>query len=189
MIVLSEKLSDIPILSLQTGGELGRTVNGIIDPRNMSIIALYITGSLVNERPAVLHVEDIREIADMGYIIDDSSKIMPLDGLVRLREVIDFNFHLVGLPVHDRAGQNLGKVSDYTFDAEGFTIQQLYVNRPFLKSLTTSSLIIARSQLISVANDKIIVDTPTINAADKSQTDAKVPFANPFRSPPQTSLE
>lgn len=186
MLLLSEKLVNIPIMSLQTGSEIGRTSGVIIDPRTLNIPAFYISGPQVGTNPAVLHIEDIREYGDIGFIIDDSDKIMALDGLVRLQTVIDFEFDILACQVVDKAGSKLGRVSDFSFEPDTFSIQNIYIQQSFLRSITTASNIISRKQILSVTKDKIVVDSPTIQEKISQRADQASNFVNPFRSNPQT---
>ena len=167
-------------MSLQTGAELAQISEPIIDPRQMTIVAFYVDGRMLDHHPSILHVADIRELSDVGMIIDDSDKLMPVDGLVRLQQIIDFHFKLVGTHVVDEQGHKLGKVKDYVIEPETYTIAQLYTEQSLLKSLSTVSNVIHRSQIISVTNEHITVSSPTVR--DEATTPAKAgSFANPFR--------
>lgn len=193
MLVPINQLIDNPILSLQTGAELARTQDVIVDPRRLVIPAIRVHGSRLDNKDSVLHPEDIREISDIGMIIDDSDKLMSTEGLVRLQEVIDFGFVLPGISVIDDQGKKIGTVKDYSVDPENFSIQQLYIKPPFIKSIGVSTLTVHRSQVISVDNRKIVVKSPTIKE-DAKQTlrqpaQHQASFVNPFRNPTPTRQE
>ena len=186
MLVLSDKLRSVPVMSLQTGNEIARTGAAIIDPRSLTIVALYVSGPQVEDTPAVLHTADIREAGELGFIVDDSTKLMGLDGLVRLQQVIDFKFDIMNCTVYEKSGKKLGKVSDYSFDPDSYLIQQIYIKESFLRRITTTSNIISRTQIVSIDDHKIVVDRPTISAHAAEKTDASTAFVNPFRqSQPQ----
>jgi sporulation protein YlmC with PRC-barrel domain len=135
---------------------------------------------MLDQHPSILHVSDIRELSDVGMIIDNSDKLMSPDGLVRLQQIIDFHFKLIGVKVVDERGHKLGKVKDYVIEPETYTIQQLYTEQSLLKSISTMSNVIHRSQIISVTNEHITVSSPTIR--DEIRNTAKESgFTNPFR--------
>ena len=169
-------------MSLQTGSRIAITTDAIIDPKDLSIPACYVEGPGLESSPSVLFMNDIREAGELGFIIDDSSKLMPLDGLVRLQAVIDSGFHIASLPVIDRSKHRLGTVEDYSFDSESSLIQQLHIKPPFLRSLMHGSHIIGRRQIIDVSSERIVVDSPDVRAPTE-QTDEATSFVNPFRSP------
>ncbi len=184
MLLVSEKLTKTPVMSLQTGTRLAMTSGVIIDPKDLKIIALYVDGSGLEATPSVLFTDDIRESSELGFIIDDSSKLMPLDGLVRLQKIIDSNFELIGINVVDKYETKLGRVEDYSFDPDNFMVAQLFVKPPLLRSLTADTLIIHQSQIIDVTPTSIVVDIPTVRAAESQTTaDDLAGFVNPFRSP------
>ncbi len=185
MLLPIKRLLDAPIMSLQTGAELARTMNPIIDPRKMTIVAFYVEGKLLEANPSVLHVIDIRELSDIGMIIDDSDKLMSTEGLVRLQEVIDYDFELIDLLVVDEQNHKYGKVSDYAIDPESYTIQQIYTEQSLIKSLSHVSNVIHRSQIISVTNDRIIVKSPTVPTEAVEAAGIANALTNPFRTKPQ----
>ena len=180
MLLNSASLYDVPIMSLHSGTQLSKTIEAIIDPRTLQIVAFYCEPLDVSTE-LILHVSDIREVGSLGYIIDDSDKLMTLDNLVRLQDIIDMEFELAGCRVVDDTDAKLGRVIDYSYDPEDFMVQKIEVKPPLLSSLSTSSHLIGRSQIISVTRGKIIVKSPRIqNKAERKQRDQ---FINPFRQP------
>lgn len=172
-------------MSLQTGTQIAQTRDAIIDPSNLGIAACYVDGPNLEPQPTVLFTDDIRESGELGFIVDDSSKLMALDGLVRLQQLIDQNFKLFGVPVVDRRGTKLGKVEDYSFDPDNFIVQQLFVKPSFLQSLTQGSRIVHRSQIINVTPQLITVGTAEITETMQQRAEEASSFVNPFRSPGQ----
>ena len=183
MLALSNRLDDVPVMSLQTGSELARVSGYIIDPRNLTIPALYVEGPQVSDHPSVLHITDIREVSDMGFIVDDSDVLMGMADLVRLQEIIDLDFKPIGMDVYEERGTKLGEVSDFAFDPNSFTIQQLYAHQSFLKNITTASNVINRSQIVGITKDKIIVKSTSIADSVKEKASEATQFVNPFRQP------
>ncbi|MBC7746520.1 hypothetical protein H7Y40_00895 [Pedobacter sp.] len=181
MLLLSDKLVNVPVMSLQTGTELARTSETIVDPRTLTIVALYVEGPQIDIVPSVLHVADIREAGELGFIVNDSNVLMSTEGLVRLQLIIDFDFTLAGTAVYDDHGKHLGKVADYAFDPASYTIQQIYTHQSFFKSLSVVSNIIHRRQIISVTKERIIVESATIKDRIAENAEAARAFVNPFR--------
>lgn len=189
MLLPIDQLIDLPVMSLQTGTELARTTGVIVDPREMKIAAFYVEGSSLETRPAVLHPEDIRELSDIGFIVDDSDRLMSMDGLVRLQTIIDLGFELQGMKVVDQEKHKLGKVADYVIEPNGFTVQQLNVQQPLLRSLSSAVRVIRRTQVVAVKKDVIIVKNTAIqNEQREAAAQPAQAFANPFRgSQPESS--
>lgn len=179
MLLLAQRLLNLPILSLQTGSPLAYTTELLIDPRRLHVVAFYCEGPLVDEHPALVHTSDIREFSDIGFIVDDSDNIMSLEGLVRLQGIIDYNFQLEGMKVIDNHQKKLGKVSEFTVETESFLIKKITVKRPLLQSLNDAELIIDREQIVEITHDTIIVRAPTVE--DHQTAAVQQPIVNPFR--------
>jgi uncharacterized protein YrrD len=183
MLVSIDNLLGVPIMSLQTGTQLAETLAPIIDPRQLTIVAFYVEGGGLEQSPSILHPADIRELSDIGMIIDDTDKLMSLDGLVRLEEIIGFKFELDGLKVVDEQGHKLGKVSGYSVDTTSYMVMQVYTEQSFIRSLSNMGSTIHRSQIVSVSNDALVVQSPTVrDEVKKVAQDASKAFTNPFRN-------
>ncbi|MFZ2560143.1 MAG: hypothetical protein WAW91_00715 [Candidatus Nanoperiomorbaceae bacterium] len=186
MLITIKNLIGTPLLSLQTGQPLGQIDSAIVDPRNLKILAFFCSGPMIEFQPAVIYASDIREFGQMGAIIDSVDKILPLDDLVRLKEVLDFGFVLDGIRVIDDHKNKLGKVSNYTLDPNSFLIQQLIVTPTFMRSLSMASLTISRRQIKEVSNAHVVVKAPTIPVRDRTETNStnlSPKLSNPFRKP------
>lgn len=182
MLIAIEDMVNIPVMSLQTGTELARTVTPIVDPRQLTIAAFYVAGPGIEESPSVLYPGDIRELSDIGFIIDDATKLMPLDGLVRLKEIIDFDFEIIGLKVVDEHKRKLGKISGFSLETSDYTIVQVYTEQSLIRSLSTAGNVIHRSQIISVNNSVMVVQAPTVKeGAVEMIAESGRAFVNPFR--------
>lgn len=189
MLVPVERFIGTPILSLQTGAELARTAEPVVDPRRLVIVAFRVTGNKLDTANSVLHPGDIREVSDIGIIIDSSDQLMSTDGLVRLQEILDFHFALNGVKVEDEKGRKLGAVKSYAIDPDSFFVQQIYVKPTLMRSLSTTALTVHRSQIISVTNEKIVVKAPTVKSAVPLEKVMRSSFSNPFRSPAPSQPE
>lgn len=182
MLVLSERLVGVPIMSLHSGSEVGTTARAVIDPGRLTIPAFYCEGPTIDFSPAILHTSDIREIGSIGIIVDSSDDIMPPDDLVRLQPILDLHFTLEEKTVVEENGRKLGKVVDYIVDTESFYILKLHVKPSLWQSFSIAELIIDRSQIKNITDDKIIVKQASV----ENEAIAPLPpnaINNPFRRP------
>lgn len=179
MLTAASQLTHMPVMSLQTGTELARTTNALIDPRNLTVIAYELSGPLLDQQPSFLRIADIREQSNIGFIVDSSDEFVSLEDVLKIKEIYDFKFELVGLPVVDEKGKKLGKVSDYTLELESFVVQQINVKRPLLKSMGDTELLVHRSQIVKVSDTTIVVKAGSVTA-DPVKT-AVSNYVNPFR--------
>lgn len=190
MLTLGSRLLRTPVMSLQTGSQLGIAVKPLIDPANLKIIAYQVEGSLVTENPSFLRTVDIREYGDIGMIINSTDELVGLDDVINIKKIYDLRFSLVGLQVIDQQKRKIGRVSDYTLETNSFVIQQLSVRRGILKGIVDTGLLINRSQIIEINNTTVIVRSPTVRVSEPVSQAVRGEFVNPFRSSGQvTTIE
>ncbi|MDB5177952.1 MAG: hypothetical protein JWO61_335 [Candidatus Saccharibacteria bacterium] len=182
MLILGSQLLNTAVMSLQTGTELARTKAPVIDPRTLTIVAYELSGTLLDQHPSLLRIADVRELSDIGMIVDSSDEFVGVDDIIKLKETYDLHFPLIGLSVVDDKKHKLGKVEDYSVEMGGFVIQQLTVRRPIFKSLGDSELLIHRSQIIEI-NDTTVKVKSASNEAKDPIPQAVRAYANPFRQP------
>jgi len=179
MLIPAENLTNVPVMSLQTGSELARAAEPLIDPRNLTILAYELSGPLLDDHPSYLRIADIREVSNLGFIVDSSDEFVGLEDIIKLKEVHDFGFKIAAITVVDERHHKLGKVHGYVIEAGSFVIQQLQIKRPLLRSLNDTELLVNRSQIVNVTNDEITVKDATAPPQAIQQTVRN--YANPFR--------
>lgn len=181
MLLLGSRLNGTPIMGLQTGAQLAATKAAIIDPSDLRIVAYEVEGPLLSERPSFIRIADVRELSDVGMIIDSNDEFIGIDDVIAIEKVRKLGFKLIGLNVIDESKRKLGKVSDYSLETGSFIIQQLNVKPGALKSLSETELLIHRSQIIEISDSYVVVRT----TAKKLEPIAKaqhLSYMNPFRS-------
>lgn len=188
MLVLGSQLIGVPVMSLQTGTELARTKDAIIDPHTLNILAYELEGSQLDQHPSLLRIADVRELGELGMIVDSSDEFIGVDDVLKIRDIYNLRFPLVGLAVYDDQKRKLGKVSSYTVEMGSFVIQQLNVKRPLLKSLSDTELLVHRSQIIEITDSKIVVKSPAETTGEPIATAVRA-YVNPFRQPGNTQPE
>lgn len=185
MLLRSSQLIDLSVMSLQTGEEIAYSTSLVINPDNLRIIGLELDGVNLDERPSFLRIEDIRELGNLGFIVDSSEEFVGINDVISLKNIYEKDFQPVDMKVIDDQNNKLGKVYDTVFDTSNFVIEQLCVKRPIFQSLGDTELIIHRSQIKDIKDKEIIVRSPTIKS--KAQVAQKsAALTNPFRKPQQS---
>lgn len=179
MLLSGSQLLDTPVMGLQTGKELARTADAVINPHNLSIIAYRLSGSHLDYDPSFLRTADIREMGSLGMIIDSSDEFLEPDDIITDKKIYDMEFTLEGKHVVDDSKNKVGKVSDYVVDIDSFVIQQLVVKRPLLKSFGDDELLVHRSQIVEVTDDLIVIKSGKVK--EKIKAKASHHYVNPFR--------
>jgi len=157
MLRLSESLLNRPIMSLRTGQPVATALEPIINPNNLKIEGFYCSDRFSKEQLVLLY-QDIRDIIPQGFIVDDHDVLTSADELVRLKDVMDIGFKLIGKPVVTINKQRIGKVSDYATEIETMYIQKIYVTQGMLKSLTSGTLGVERNQINEITDRRIIIN-------------------------------
>jgi uncharacterized protein YrrD len=167
-------------MGLQTGGELATTVRPIIDPGSLAVIAYEVEGALLGKGTHLLRIADVRELSDLGMIIDSSDEFVTPEDVISLKKIYDLDFRLIGMAVFDEKRRKLGKVVDFTLETSGFIIQQITVRRPMFRSLNDTELVIHRTQIIEINNDGIVVHSEA-KAPEPELHEVVGSYVNPFR--------
>ena len=183
MLLPLERLVGTAVMSLQTGSELARVKTIIIDPRDLTIAAYELEGPLLNEHPSYLRPVDVRELSQLGFIVDSNDEFVLANDIIHLNQVLSFNFNLLHLQVIDQKGRKLGKVTSYAIDSGSFSVQQIAVRKPLFKSFNEPELLINRSQVIEINDTSITV--ASTDTTSQSRTPLR-DYANPFR---QTNVQ
>ena len=182
MLVSANKLIGAPILSMQASGAIGRITEPIIDPDTLKIIAFRAEGPVIDRTANILTASSIREYSTFGVVIDSVDELVSSDDVVKIAKILELNFNLIGLKVETKKGSKLGKITDYTVTSDDFTVQQLIVKRPAIKSLIDPELTIHRKEIIEITDYKIIVKDEEKTIKKKAEKEDFVPnFVNPFR--------
>jgi hypothetical protein len=177
-------------MSLQTGARLARTHKPVIDPADLKIMAYEIDGPLLDQHPSFVRTADIREMSSVGMIVDDSDELVGLDDIIKLKELYELGFPLIGMPVIDEHRHKLGKVEDYTVETGSFVVQQLNVKRGLIKGLADTGLLVHRSQIAEINDRSIVVKSTAKKSVEPVMEAVRHEYVNPFRAPaPQPEPE
>ena len=183
MLIDSSQLINYPVLSLHMAGMIAKTNEIIVDPNDLKIIAFRLYGPEVRKKSGeYLRTENIREFSGLGMVVDSDDDFVNPDDVIKLSEVLDLNFSLVGKKVVSKNGSNLGRVDGFVVNTDGFYVHQLKVKRPLIKSFVDPELLVPKKEIYKITDTKIIVKDEESKIRKKATTEDFVPnFVNPFR--------
>lgn len=183
MLISSTDLTSLSILSLRSGSQIATISELIINPYDLTIQALKLTGrQLDNPKDSYLLPEDIREISYLGIIVNDSEDIVSGADVIRLQKTLALKFNLIGLPVVDQTNRKVGKVLNYNLIAESLMIYQLVIQRPLFKDFFDPELLIHRSQIAKLSQNKVVIKHSIAKLRELERQEAIDSFVNPFRA-------
>jgi len=93
-----------------------------------------------------------------GIIVNDRDALTDPSELIRLKDLMQLNFNLIGKQVVTVSKQKVGKVMDFATEMETLYIQKLYVSQPIYKNLNGGSLSVDRSQITEITSSQIIIN-------------------------------
>lgn len=157
MLQLSNTLINRPVLSLRTGTVVATAISPIINPNNLKIEGFYCDDRFNKDRLILLY-QDIRDLISQGFVINDHDVLSDPGELVRLKDVLELKFDLIGKPVETVSKVKVGKVTDFATEVSTMYVQKLYVSQPIYKSLTGGNLGVDRTQINEITNRRIIIN-------------------------------
>lgn len=157
MLQLSASLINKDVLSLRTGSPIATVMAPIFNPNNLKIEGFYCQDRF-DKRELILLYQDIRDVMPKGYVVDDHDVLVEPDDLVRLKDVIELNYELIGKQIETLSKQKVGKVSDYATEMETMFVQKIYASQSILKSFTGGSLSIDRTQINEITPKRVIIN-------------------------------
>ena len=157
MLQLSTALLNKSVLSLRTGAPIATITSPIFNPNNLKIEGFYCEDRF-DKKELILLFQDIRDIMPNGYVVNDHDVLSEANELVRLKDVLELRYDLIGKQVETLSKEKVGKVSDFATEMETMYVQKIYVSQSILKSLTGGSLSIDRSQINEITPRRIIIN-------------------------------
>lgn len=144
-------------MSLRTSTQVATAVAPILNPNNLKVEGFYCTDRFDGSQLILLY-QDIRDLVPQGFVIDDHDVLVEPDELIRLKDILELNFQLIGKQVETVSKQKVGKVSDYAVETTTMFIQKIYASQSILKSFTGGSLSIDRTQINEITNKRVIIN-------------------------------
>jgi sporulation protein YlmC with PRC-barrel domain len=157
MLQLSASLINKSVLSLRTGAPIATVMAPIFNPNNLKIEGFYCQDRF-DKRELILLYQDIRDTLPAGYVVNDHDVLVEAEDLVRLKDIIELNYELIGKQVVTTSKEKVGKVSDYATEMETMFVQKIYVSQSILKSFTGGSLSVDRTQVNEITPKRVIIN-------------------------------
>lgn len=157
MLQLSDALLNRPVLSLRIGGQVATALEPIINPNNLKVEGFWCQDTIENKR-LILVNQDIRDVIPQGIVINDYDVLTEPGELVRLRDIIQLDFELMGKPVITSSKDKVGKITDYATDIDSMYIQKLYVSQSLLRNFSGGNLGVDRSQIVEINPQRIVIN-------------------------------
>jgi len=167
MLQLSNNITNVPVMSLRTGGKIATATMPIINPHNLRVEGWFCE-DVFSKDTLVLLAQDVRDFVPQGIAVNDHDVLSDPEELVRLQEILSLNFNLLGKSVVTNHKRRIGKVADYALETTTLVIQKLYVSRPVYRSISDGQLSIDHSQILEINDKKIIIKEADVKVGQTS---------------------
>lgn len=185
MQIMGSKLEKYPILSMHLAGKIAEVKLTIVSPHNLKVIGFLVDGPMIGrEVGEVLDTQSVREFSRIGMIINSEDDLRMRGDIIKIEEVLNLGFDLVGKKMITKKGTKLGRIVDFVMDTESFMIMNLIVRRPLLKAINDPELVVGRKQVVEINNSFVVVKDEEEKIKKEVRKKDFVPnFSNPFREP------
>lgn len=160
---LASQIIGSSIFSVHAGGKIAE-VTGILVRRKDLKVQLFAVKPVDNDKKQFLLSSDIRAYDGNRQIIDSYQDMSEEDELIRHHELIKDGGKLIGSKVVTQSGKHLGKVLDFSIDTTHHFANKIHVRATWPQRLIHERLIIDRSDIVDITDNKIIVRDATVKA-------------------------
>lgn len=172
MLILASQIQDAPILSIRNGHPVAIAGKMLVNADKLEVAALFCKSPGWRGDNHVLLLRDIREYSRSGIIIDSLEDIEDIGEIIRLGDLVERNYQVIGKPVVTESGTKLGKVEDYSVETIGNKIEKLYIKPSLLKNLMVNNLMVDRKHIIKAEDDKVTVSDASLTSPAKVKAGA-----------------
>lgn len=153
MFIEAKKLLNLPIAALDVQGKIGEIKKIIIDPTNGNVLGFLIqTGGVFSAKKVIASL-DIREWDTNGLVTESIENLIEQGEIIRIKEILDEDFSLIGLKAKTESGKNLGQVEDFLIDTENQCVVKYY-----LKDLLGKKRVLSYDRVIKIDKEIIFSD-------------------------------
>lgn len=132
MFIEATKIIGLPIASIEEESKVGEISQLVIDPKNGALLGFLVrSGGIFSEHKA-LSVVDVREWDPNGLVIGSIHHIVPINEIVRMKEIVDLKLVILGLKAQTESGKSLGVIENLLIDTDTLTVAKYYVKNILL---------------------------------------------------------
>ena len=151
MLIELSKLQGMAVGAMNERAKIGVVRKIIISPDEGRILGFTVKIGAILPKIKVVSFYDVIDIDANGVVIRASENLINIKDVVRIAELVEKRFSLIGLPVETKTKKSLGRVSDALVESQSGDILRLYVSSMF------NRLVFEKSQIEKITLAKVIV--------------------------------
>jgi uncharacterized protein YrrD len=157
---LSRELSNLPIVSIAEGEEVGIVKDFIIDPMQKAIVAVIIEDQLWFEGAKVIEFTLIHSIGDFAITIENVSDVVSLTSKPELADLIKKRIDMKDVKIITRGGRFVGNVVEYSIDDRTGDILGMELSSDSNlaapdRNIIPASVVVTIGQKVIIVNDDV----------------------------------
>lgn len=151
MLIELLSLEKMPVGALEEAEMIGRVCRLIFDPVEVKLIGFLVKEGGYFSKTHAVSMSDVVDIDKNGVVISSRESLVEKDEIVRLAEIVNKKFSLIGLPVRTKSGKKLGRVENALVDGTSGDLLRIYLGSTF------SRRVFERSQIEKVTLLEVVV--------------------------------
>lgn len=170
MLKFAKTILSKPVLLNQERALVGVVEDIVVDPADGRVVGILVREGFGKKHIKAVAEKDILAISDKFVLIPGYEAVGDIEEIVRVAVIVNKKIQIIGNKVVTVAGNNLGRVNDFSIDTVSGILAKVYVEpNIFSLGVLAGSHIIDRKQIISIEKDKIIVEDTSLKATSKSK--------------------
>jgi len=151
MLIELSRLKGMQVGSLEEGSLVGRVEKVIVNPEEIQIIGVLVRTPGFWADYKTLSFLDVVDVDASAVVIRSVESLVESKEIVRLEKLLKYKFEFIGLPVKDKQGKSIGKITDAIIETSGGDILRIYVRslfndrvfeRSFIEKVTLREVIV-----------------------------------------------
>ena len=172
MLIELKSLENMPVGSFEEQVLLGRVNFSVINPDDMRLLGFVVQIRGLFPKYKIVSMKDVVDIDQNGVTIRSADSLVERGEIVRIGEILQHKFVLIGMTAKNLKDQGLGRVSDALIETQSGDILRVYINS------LLNSRIFERSRIVKIDKNVLILkDDPESEEGTKSKIKDVLPLA------------
>lgn len=163
MLIELLTFSKMSVGALEESSMVGKVYRLAIDPLEQKLIGFSVKTGGYFSKIYIVSMMDVVDIDKNGVVINSKSSMLDRGEVVRIDDILEKKFSIIGLRIVDKKGAKIGRVQDAVVDTTTGDIVRIY------SSSFASRRIFERSQIEEITFFEVVVK--------KDLKEARVPNA------------
>lgn len=156
MLIEISKVRGLPTGAIDEGALIGTVKQAVVSPEAARVIGFLVKIKGLFRGQKVISFQDVVDIDTQGLVINSRDNLVSENEIVRIKELVDSRFSLIGLSARTKNKKYLGRVSDAVIESTSGDIIRVYVKYFWDERIFERSMIheIKKDEIILTFDDK-----------------------------------